>query len=133
MDLILEGLKQAFYLLVTFDPEVMIELAKYLEHVEKDIARARELVCEIFQRYDTSPEAESEESPSDTEVEEDLHYDYSEWKPLRRGGLPVRQLDFEGEEEREESSNYSPPKWSERMARELNHRLRRLNRKLGGQ
>ena len=116
-----------------FDPEVMIDLAKYLEHVEKDIAKARELVCEIFQRYDTSPEPVSEESSSETEAEEELHYDYSEWKLLRRDDLPVRRIDQDDEEEREETQAFSPPRWSERMAKELNHRLRRLNRKLAGQ
>lgn len=116
-----------------FDPEVMIDLAKYLEHIEKDIAKARELVCEIFQRYDTSPEPESGEEDSGADSEEDLHYDYSEWKLVRRGGLPVRRIDQDDEEEREETQAFSPPRWSERMARELNHRLRRLNRKLAGQ
>ena len=116
-----------------FDPEVVIELAKYLEHIEKDYAQARELVCEIFRRYDTTPEPEAAEAESEAGAEEDLQYDYSEWKQPRRSGLPTRRIDYEGGEEREEIQSFSPPLWSERLARELNHRLHRLNRKLGGE
>lgn len=117
----------------TFDPEVMVELAKYLEHVAKDHAKARELVVEIFRHYDASPEPESGEEETGEETEEDLHYDYSEWKLLRRERVPTRRIDLEDEEERIETQAFSPPRWSERMARELNQRLRRLNRKIAHQ
>jgi hypothetical protein len=112
-----------------FDPLVSIELAKYLEHVERDLERARGLVLEIFERYNVEPNSDSEEA-GESQDEEDLHYDYTEWILTRQERVPTLRLDRESAEDREDETLIGQPKWTERMARELNHRLQRLNRKI---
>lgn len=111
-----------------FDPLIRVELAKYLEHSVRDFGKARELVLEIFAHYEVEPD--HGETDEVSEEEEEVHYDYSEWSLPKREALPVYRIDGEGDEEDERADSALLPRWTERFARELNHRLRRLERKL---
>lgn len=115
-----------------FDPFVWIELAKHCEHVERNHNEAQRLVLEVFEKYSREPTTPSEED-SAPEEDEEIRYDYSEWKPARRERLAEIYLDRDEDDIAPSSDGALPlPRWTERFEQELNHRLRRLIRKLGG-
>ena len=113
-----------------FDPVVLVELAKHLEHRERDYSQALRLVSEIFEGYDIIPDARGDVPEKDTDfVEEEIQYDYSEGAKSWDDDLPVRKLNEWGEYI-EEPQRAPIPKVTDHFRADLNHRLRRLERKM---
>jgi uncharacterized protein YprB with RNaseH-like and TPR domain len=114
-----------------FDPVVLVELAKHLEHREKDYLQARSLVSEIFEGYDIVPDASGDAPEEDADfVEEEIQYDYSDGAKSWDEDLPVRKLNEWGEYS-EEPRQVPIPNLTDRFRADLNRRLRRLERKMG--
>lgn len=127
-----------------FDPLISIELAKYFEHTEKNYGKARELVIEVFSRYNQKPKPLDQFQPDEEETEDDLRYEYIQVRSVRRRSvtystmsddrdeddLPIIHSDRFDSNEIGDIASCDLPHWTERLERDLNHRLQRLIRKI---
>jgi uncharacterized protein YprB with RNaseH-like and TPR domain len=114
----------------TFDPHISIELAKHLEHVEKDIEQAQRIVLEVFEKYQVEPLRQDKGGVENSVESGATHYDFSEWASPRRDHFPVIRVDRDLGDGLDNQTGLAVPPWSARLSRELNHRLHRLNRRL---
>ena len=114
-----------------FDPVVHIELAKHLEHREKNYGEAHRLVIEVFEKYEIEPKDTVGGESDEEGPEENLRYDFSEGVRGWRDELPSLYRDNDDEEFTQPPGGRPIPKMTERFEADLNRRLARLRRKLG--
>ncbi|MBW7940298.1 MAG: hypothetical protein H3C63_16280, partial [Candidatus Omnitrophica bacterium] len=114
------------------------------EHTEKNYGKARELVIEVFSRYNQKPKPLDQFQPDEEETEDDLRYEYIQVRSVRRRSvtystmsddrdeddLPIIHSDRFDSNEIGDIASCDLPHWTERLERDLNHRLQRLIRKI---